>query len=188
MKKHLIIAMIAALAAPLAAHAENSYIGASVGSAKQEINVEGYGFNETATAFKLYGGYKLDQHFGVEAGLADLGKAEKSGNGASVSSEPTSLYLAVTATLPLNEQFSLIGKAGAVRPHVKLTASAFGSTDSGSGNSTSAYASVGAAYVLNPKVSFVAEYEYFDKIAKADGDDNSNIKASMLSVGVRYAF
>ena len=70
--------------------------------------------------------------------------------------------------------------------HVKLTASAFGSTDSGSNKRTSAYASVGAACALDQKVSFVAEY--FDQIAKADGGDNSNIKASMLSIGVRYAF
>ena len=52
-------------------------------------------------------------------------------------------------------------------------------------NRTSAYVSVGAAYALNAKVSLVAEYENFDKVAK-DGD--SHIKADLLSVGIRYAF
>ncbi|MYM75260.1 outer membrane beta-barrel protein [Duganella sp. FT134W] len=54
-----------------------------------------------------------------------------------------------------------------------------------SDNRASPYISAGAAYVLNKNVSFVAEYEYFSKIAK-DGD--ASIKANLVSVGVRYAF
>lgn len=185
MKKTILTALIAALAAPLAAHAENTYIGANVGRSEQKINIDGYSFSESATAYKVYGGYKLDQRFGLEVGYADLREAEKSGNGARVASKPQSLYVAVTGTLPLNEQFSVFGKLGAARTHVKLTASVPGYSESASDDRASAYASIGAAYALNANISLVAEYEYFDKIAKGDG---GHIKADLLSVGVRYAF
>lgn len=183
--KKIVFAMIAALAAPLAAHAENAYIGANVGRAEQKANIEGLSFKDNTTAYKLYGGYKFDQNFGVEAGFADLREAEKAGNGARIAAKPQALYVAATGSLPLNEQFSVFAKLGVARSHVKVSASAAGFSDSASDNRTSAYVSVGAAYALNAKVSLVAEYENFDKVAK-DGD--SHIKADLLSVGIRYAF
>jgi OOP family OmpA-OmpF porin len=69
--------------------------------------------------------------------------------------------------------------------HVKVSASTAGFSDSASDNRTSPYISVGAAFALNKNVSFVAEYEYFGKVAK---DGGSSIKADFVSAGVRYAF
>ncbi len=185
MKKTIFVAMIAALAAPLAAQAEGAYIGGNVGRAEQKVNVEGYSFKESTTAYKLYGGYNYTQDFGVEIGFADLREAEKSGNGARIASEPKSIYLAATGTLPLNEQFALFGKVGVATTHVKVTGSAPGFSASGSDNRTSPYIGVGASFALNKNVSFVAEYENFGKIAK---DGGSHIKADFVSAGVRYAF
>ena len=184
MKKNILFALIAALAAPLAAHAE-AYIGGNVGRAEQKVDLDGYSFKEHKTAYKVYGGYNYTQNFGAEVGFADLREIEKTGNGARIAAKPQSLYVAAVGTLPLNDQFSLIGKAGVAFNHVKISASAPGISESGSDNQTSPYISAGAAFVLNKNVSFVAEYEYFGKVAK-DGD--ANIKANLVSVGVRYAF
>jgi OOP family OmpA-OmpF porin len=185
MKKSIFVALIAALAAPLAAQAEGAYIGANIGRAEQKADIEGYHFKDSTTAYKLYGGYNYTQNFGVEVGFADLREAEKTGGGARIASEPKSVYLAATGTLPLNEQFSLFGKAGVASTHVKVSASTAGFSDSASDNRTTPYISVGAAFALNKNVSFVAEYEYFGKIAK---DGGSSIKADFVSAGVRYAF
>ncbi|RZT09267.1 OmpA-OmpF porin, OOP family [Duganella sp. CF402] len=185
MKKTIFAALIAALAAPLAAQAEGAYIGGNVGRAEQKIEVDGYSFKESTTAYKLYGGYTYNQNFGFEVGFADLREAEKSGNGARIASEPKSIYLAATGTLPLNEQFSVFGKVGVASTHVKVSASAAGFSDSASDNRTSPYISVGASFALNKNVSFVAEYENFGKIAKDGGD---HIKADFVSAGVRYSF
>jgi OOP family OmpA-OmpF porin len=186
MKKNVLFALIAALAAPLAAHAEgNYYVGGNVGRAEQKVDLDGLSFKEHKTAYKVYGGYNYTQNFGAEIGFADLREAEKTGNGARIASKPQSLYVAAVGTLPLNDQFALIGKAGVAYNHVKVSASAPGISASDSENQASPYVSVGAAFLLNKNVSFVAEYEYFGKIAK-DGD--ANIKANLVSVGVRYAF
>lgn len=185
MKKTIFIAMIATLAAPLAAQAEGAYIGANVGRAEQKVNVEGFSFKESTTAYKLYGGYTYNQNFGFEVGFADLREAEKSGNGARIASEPKSVYIAATGTLPLNDQFALFGKAGVASTHVKISGSAPGYSASASDNQASPYFSVGASFALNKNISFVAEYENFGKIAK---DGGSHIKADFVSAGVRYAF
>jgi|SRR5450830_1896049 len=185
MKKNVLFALIAALAAPLAAHAESFYVGGNVGRAEQKVDVDGLSFKEHKTAYKVYGGYNYTQNFGAEIGYADLREVEKTGNGARIASKPQSLYAAAVGTLPLNDQFALIGKAGVAYNHVKVSASAPGISASASDNHASPYVSVGAAFLLNKNVSFVAEYEYFGKIAK-DGD--ASIKANLVSVGVRYAF
>lgn len=185
MKKNVLFALIAALAAPLAAHAEGAYVGGNVGRAEQKLDLDGFSLKDHETAYKVYGGYNFTQNFGIEGGVADLREAEKSGNGARVSSKARSLYVAATGTLPLNEQFALIGKVGAAYSHVKVRGSMPGYSVGGSDDQASPYASVGAAFVLNKNISFVAEYEYFGKIAK-DGD--ANIKANLVSAGVRYSF
>ena len=181
----IVIALIAALAAPLAAHAEGAYVGGNIGRAEQKAHIDGFSVKESTTAYKLYGGYNYTKNFGAEVGFVDLREAEKSGNGARISSKPQSLYVAATGTLPLDEQFALFAKVGVARNHVKLAGSGLGYNYSGSENRTAPFIGVGASYALNKNVSFVAEYENFGKVAK-DGKDN--IKADFLSVGVRYAF
>ena len=175
----------AALAAPLAAQAENTYVGGSVGRAEQKLDVAGYSIKENTTGYKLVAGADITKNFGLEAGYADLREASISGNGAHLSSKPQVFYVAGTATLPIDEQFAVFGKAGIATAHTKISASVRGFGANGTDNQTTGVIGLGAAYHLNKNVSFVAEYEYFGKVAK-DGD--ASLKADLLSVGVRYKF
>lgn len=190
MKSNIIIAAVAvALTAPLAAQAQSAYAGANIGRAEQKINVDtGFGNaseKENTTGFKLYGGYDFTPNVGIEGGYVDFRKVEKSALGYGISSKPHALYVAATGTLPLNEQFSLFGKLGIARSHTSFDAWGPGFTDSASDNQTTPVIGVGASFALDKKISFVAEYENFGKVAK-DGSDN--VKADLLSVGVRFKF
>ncbi|HJV00912.1 MAG TPA: outer membrane beta-barrel protein [Burkholderiaceae bacterium] len=187
MKHSIIIATIAAaLAAPLAAQADNAYVGVNVGRAEQKMDVEGVGSEkDSSTGFKLYGGYDYSKNFGVEAGYVDFRKVEKSALGYGASSKPESIYLAATGTLPLNDQFSLFGKLGVAFNHTEVKAWEPGFSDSTTKNQTSPMIGIGASFALDKKISFVAEYENFGKVAKEGGD---SVKADMLSVGVRFKF
>lgn len=186
MKHSIIIAAIAALAAPLAAQADNAYIGANVGRAEQKMSVQDVASDkESSTGFKLYGGFDYTKNYGVEVGYVDFRKVEKSALGYGVSSKPESIYVAATGTLPLNEQFSLFGKLGVAVNHTKINVWEPGYTGETTKTQTNAMIGVGASFALNKNVSFVAEYENFGKVAKENGD---SIKADMLSVGVRYKF
>ena len=185
MKNTILFAMLAALAGTAAAQSQGAYVGGSVGRAEQKLSIGST--KDHDTGFKLFGGYNFNQNFGLEGGYTDLGKLERSGFGARASFEPTAVYFAATGTLPLDAQFSLIGKAGVVRSEVKANASLNGFNVNDKANRSSAYVSVGAAYAINTNYSIVAEYEYFGKIAKFE-DSNDNLKANMVSVGVRYKF
>ena len=187
MKNTILFAMLAALAGAAAAQPVNAYIGGNVGRAEQKLSFDGNSIKDHDTGFKLYGGYNINPNFGLEAGYVDLGKMERSGNGASLKFEPTSVYFAATGTLPLDPQFSLFAKAGIARTEVKANASVGNLSVDDKASRSNAYLSVGAAYIVNTNFSVVAEYEYFGKVAKFE-DSSDNLKANMVSVGVRYSF
>jgi OOP family OmpA-OmpF porin len=191
MKKQVLVTLLgAALALPLAAQAEGGYIGANIGRAEQKWSVDDAGsMKDEDTSFKLYGGVNFTKNFGVEVGYVYFGEFSASGtdglNSASISSKPTSLYLAATGTLPLNDQFSLFAKAGVSANSTKLRATLNGFSVSGTEDDTSAMFGIGAAYNFTKNVALVAEYENFGKVFKEDG---LNLKADLISIGLRYKF
>lgn len=199
MKKKVLGAVLASvLVFPFAAQAQvqgapqgalqNAYLGTNVGSANQKLSVDGAGSHKDSdTGYKLYGGYGINQNFGVEAGFVDFGKGSVSNstNTASASAEPQALYVAATGTLPLNDQVSLFAKAGVAANRTKLRTSFAGVSDSSTESRIAPMIGIGAAYKFTPNVSMVAEYEDFGKVVKEDG---ANLKANMVSVGLRYKF
>ncbi|MFC7288913.1 outer membrane beta-barrel protein [Herminiimonas glaciei] len=191
MKKQLLVVLLGtALAAPMAAYAEGAYVGVNVGRSDQKLSVDGIGsISDSGTGYKVYGGYGFNKNFGLEAGYNKLGTGKASyvdgANSGSISSKPSAFYLAVTGTLPVNEQFSLFAKVGASFNRTKVYAEENGVSESAKENHTSTLLGLGASYNFTKNVSVVAEYEDFGKIVKVDG---LHLKANLLSIGVRYKF
>lgn len=186
MKHSIIIATIAAaLAAPLAAQAKNAYVGANVGRAEQKFDIPSGSSTENTTGYKLYGGYDYTKNFGAEVGYIDFRKVEGSDGGYGASSKPTAIYAAATGTLPLNAQVSLFGKLGVTYNHTKIEAWLPGQFYSTTKNKTTAMIGVGASFALDQKITFVAEYENFGKVAE---QNDLSVKADLLSIGVRVKF
>lgn len=188
MKRTIMLAVLAALAGTAAAQSQGAYVGGNVGRAEQKLSIDRVGSEKDHdTGFKLYGGYNFSQYFGLEGGYADLGKLDLSALNNRFKTEPTSVYFAATGTLPLDAGFSLFGKAGIARTEVKAFATDGIDSVRDKASRSTAYVSVGAAYAINTNFSVVAEYEYFGKVAKLEGVDG-DLKANMVSVGVRYKF
>lgn len=186
MKHSIIIATIAAaLAAPLAAQADNAYVGANIGSAKQKLDTPDGSGTESTTGYKLYGGYDYTKNFGAEVGYVDFRKVEGSDSGYGVSNKPSAIYAAATGTLPLNAQLSLFGKLGVAYTRSTFDVWAPGMTVSTTKHKTNAVIGFGTSFALDQKITFVAEYEYFGKVAE---QGNVNVKADLLSLGVRFKF
>jgi OOP family OmpA-OmpF porin len=93
----------------------------------------------------------------------------------------SSVYVAGTGTLPINDQFALFGKLGLSVGRVSGSVSAAGTTFTGSGNKSSVMAGIGASYSFTKNLAVVAEYEDFGKV-------DTDIKVSMWSLGLRYKF
>ncbi|ABR90721.1 Uncharacterized conserved protein [Janthinobacterium sp. Marseille] len=192
-----VMVISAALVMPVLAQAEGAYIGFNAGRANQKISVsgdEGSGsVKDNSTGYKLYGGYEFNQYFGVQGGYVNLGKGkiayaddDVQGN---FSSKVRSLYIAATATLPVNNQFAVFAKLGVSRNRVKIadvyTEAGVAGYVSESDTRTTPLIGIGAAYNFSKKLAAVLEYENFGKVAK---DDGVNLKANLFSVGLRYKF
>ncbi len=192
-----VMVISAALMTPLLAQAEGAYVGFNAGRANQKVSVsgdEGSGsVKDNSTGYKLYGGYEFNQYFGVQGGYIDLGKGKIAYADSDVqgnfSSKVRSLYVAATATLPINEQFAVFAKLGVSRNRVKImdvyTDAGVAGYISESETRTTPLIGIGAAYNFSKNLTAVLEYENFGKVVK---DDDVNLKANLFSVGLRYKF
>jgi OOP family OmpA-OmpF porin len=192
MKLQFSVALIAAaMAFPMAAQAQTEapdqgYIGASVGSAKQKYDIDGFGSaSENKTAYKVYGGYRFDRGAGLEVGYIDFGKASVSDGDVTLSGKPKSFYLAATYNYKVATQVALSAKIGVAFNKTKATISAADESVSEDFNKTTAMFGIGASFDFTKNVSGVLEYEYFGKTADEDG---ISLKPSAVTVGVRYTF
>jgi opacity protein-like surface antigen len=188
--KKFIFALVAAAAAMGSAQAAGPgpYVGVGVATTDREFNMSGATGVTTEgrkSSGKIFGGYDIDQRWGVEAGYTDFGKShvDYTANGVPgrAQTDSEAFYVAGKATYPINEQFSAFGKLGAVSNKTSLSSSttpAFNSSD----RKTEVYAGVGVQYQLNQQVALSAEYERFGK------SKDFGAKADVVTVAAKYAF
>lgn len=174
-----LIALTSLILGSVPAHAE-TYFGMNIG--KSEHKFSSGSDNDTDLAWKLYGGYKVNQTFGVEAGYVAHGTVELDWAEGGLGSKAATLYVAGTATVPLSGQFSLIGKLGLADNRHKWSDPRYSNPTT---TNTTAMAGIGLSYAFSPSMSGVVEYEDFGKVFN---EHNFEIKARTLSVGLRKSF
>jgi OOP family OmpA-OmpF porin len=133
-----------------AAHAEGFYAGASVGTPHWNDTVAGVDGDSNGVAGKLYGGYAFTPNFALEAGAARLGH-ESDLNGRV---RANGAFLDAVGTLPLNPDWSLLGRVGVARG--RFTGPA-GDHDS----DTNLHLGAGVQYRITPAMALRAEYEQY---------------------------
>ena len=151
-----------ALAFAAAPAAAQYYAGASVGQFKEKES------GETATGFKIFGGYEFNKNLAAEAAYVGSGTVKAAGGDFKV----TGLTAAAVGTYPINDQFSLLGTVGLFHWSV--------SPGSISGNDI--FFGAGATYNISKILGVRAEYDRY----KLGGDADTTVTA--LSVGVQYRF
>ncbi len=174
----------AGLLAAQAAQAQESgrpYIGAGLGQFMYEEDVPPFGsFDESDTAWKIFGGYRFNDYFAVEGGYADLGEPEDTLSGINVELDIDAFVVEAVGFVPLGQQFELFGKLGVASWDAKATASAGGVSASADDDGTDLAWGVGGKFGVAPNFDIRAEWEAVD----IDGAD----QADFLSVGVQYNF
>lgn len=176
------------LAAPFAS-AQQFYLGASVGSSDADdanaipALITSGTVDGSDSGTKIFGGYQFTQNFAVELAYVDLGKLGYSGmfgplavtNG---SVKTSGFAVSAVGMLPLNQSFSLFGKAGIYSWEAKardITGGApFAATEDGS----DLFVGLGAAYDVTRNFSVRAEWELYEAVDRI----------SLLSIGVAVKF
>jgi OOP family OmpA-OmpF porin len=158
--KRLLIA--AALSAALMADSASgqTYLGIGVGASRTDAN---------NTSWNLYGGYQLNQTWGLELGYADLGHYR--------GSDIQSWSLAGTTTLPLGETWSLLGKLGAASNRMHFADSS---------NRTDLLLGVGVGFTMNKNLGLRLEYDDFGKLSNTGAGENS--RGRNLGLSLKYAY
>jgi OOP family OmpA-OmpF porin len=181
MKKAVIALLAASCAIP--AMAGDVYLSASIGASAQKVDVFGDSLSGSATSVTLAAGYQFNSSFGAEVGSAHFGSASMHGAAASGNTDkPAALYAALTGAWPATESLLVYAKGGLVRTEPD---SAVNGSAGGTHTHTSALLGLGVGYALTPKMTAFAEYLDFGKVAD---ERDYTIKATTLSVGVRYTF
>lgn len=144
--------------------------------------------------WRLQGGYRFNPYVAVEAGYIDFGKtkysASYSGGSAQGSLKAGGVDVVGLLSLPVNDSFSVFGKAGVVAAKVEssLTAGAPASLASGSDSEhvTRPLLGVGALYKLTDNIDLRADYDHVSGLGKTD--KTGKMDANLFSLGVAYNF
>lgn len=184
--KKLLSAVAVAVAFVAAPAFAQGYIGAGFGSSKISGIDSGTisGGNASKGMTKIYGGFQFTPTWGLETQYSDLGSRNVTVAGTSVGSFRTSqLSIAGTGTLPLNSNFSLLGKLGVSANRVNASAD-IGSVK----NASSVLIGVGVSYNITPVLSTRLEYEDFGKIGTFTGPPDITARANGYSLSLKYKF
>jgi OOP family OmpA-OmpF porin len=197
MKKIAIAVLLSAfIATP--AMAESFYGALDVGQTKagDACNITGLpagstvaGCKDTATMYRIAGGYQFAPMWGAEVSYADYGKATIGtvtvpgfGTVAAGDWHLSGLQVSGTGTFPLGDAFSLIGKLGIARTDIKLS----GGGASVSATITKLAYGIGAQYDFTKSFAARAQYENLGTVG--DANTTGTAKVTLLSAGVVFKF
>jgi OOP family OmpA-OmpF porin len=162
-----------------AVHAGQGYVGAGVGGANVQAEIDLIPLDETALGFKLFGGYRFTDHFGLEFGYADFGSQEATQDTATLKTEISGWTAVGTGVAPIGERFELFGKAGLFFAATSIDSTGGFEPFSRTERETELTLGAGGAFKLR-RLAIRVELEYFG----AEAVDS----VYMLSAGLEYRF
>lgn len=186
-----IIALAMACGAALAASpaSAQAYLGGSIGQSDIDDQIAtglitGGSVDGTDTAFKIFGGYMFNRHFGLEAAYVDLGEASYSGNflGFPVTGgrvEVTGLNVSALGALPIGERFCLFGKIGLFMWEAEASDTTGGVPFSAQQDGTDLSFGIGLGYQFTRNLGVRAEWEMFT---------TEDAESNLISVGLLWRF
>lgn len=146
----------------------------------------------------IYGGYQINETFGVVAGYTKLGNFKlhvtmPNGRGIAEDYKVDAWTIAGTISKPLAEGLSVFGKFGAAFTHVKDTYkwSDDATIYSFAKRRTNPLIGVGIKYAIDQHIALRAEYEHFGEVGSAitsSGEGTARARDTRFSVGMSYRF
>jgi OOP family OmpA-OmpF porin len=187
----VVVASALALSGLLAATqaSAQAFVGASIGQSDVDEDITAGlitsgSVDSKDNAFKVFGGYMFNRHFGVEGAYVDLGEVSYSGsfgsaavNGGKV--ETTGFNVAALGSYPVTEEFSVFGKIGLFIWEAEASDTTGGVPFSQKTDGTDISFGLGLNYQFTRNLGVRAEWERF-KLDEADAD--------LISVGIVWRF
>jgi len=157
--------------------------------------------DDSDTGFKIYGGYRFNRHFALEAGYTDLGtfgatRTVLASPGGTLRAETkvSGVHFDAVGILPLAERFSLFGKVGGYYNEVKTTLSTTGGVSllpgvaaSRSHSDVNLKYGIGAGFDFTERFGLRAEWERHSDLGDTSTTGTQG-DVDLVSVGVVFRF
>ena len=183
---HKPLVLLATLLALPAAHAQ-MYASLSAGQSHAGIDCGGFtSCSRNGTGFKLVGGYRLDEHFSLEAGYLQFA-AFKGGLGtASIQARPSAFTLGAAVVSQLDNRWALTARLGYALVRTSIGTSALDGSESHTSRNSKAYAGLGMIYTSSDKLRF----QFGVDTTRADDSRNvaGRVNFRLISTGVTVDF
>jgi OOP family OmpA-OmpF porin len=176
MKTTFVAAALIAMSSAALAGAEGGYVGGDLGTTSFS------GGTGNKMSYGIFGGYRLNDTFAIEAGYRILGSEEEtivSGPYKAVAkTDLSSLHLSATAAYPVTKELNLYGRLGYSfnKASAKVTSNIPGYNFSGSESENNVLFGVGASYSLSDNLAVRTEW------------NRHHENFSNLSLGLAYKF
>ncbi len=170
----LFLVALLAVAPPVDAAEEAWFVGA--GAMESDLGFDP--LDDSATGWKVFGGYRFTRHFAAEIGYLDTGEAEENIEGTILTLGAEGTTTSLIASLPIGERFALHARAGFIDWEAELTATDGTGTFRSSASGQDLYWGAGATMDLG-RFGLRLEYEVPDI-------EDIDVTAVSLSVLVRF--
>lgn len=177
----VVVLFSAVIATPVFAADQGMYAGITLGQGTPNVTPSAAALSKKSNF--IYGGilgYQLSKNLAAEAQFKGFGKAtDVAGN----TVKGDVLSVSVVGTLPLTNQFDLLGKLGVAS--AKTTSSA-GATNLGASRTGVTYG-IGAQYNLSSNLGLRLDWDRY-AVATSNGGVKTNGNATVMTVGAIYKF
>ena len=140
--------------------------------------------DDSDTAARIFGGYKFNSNIAAEVGYSDLGKVKASGVvlglPASAEWKATVWDFSAVGMLPINNQFSVLGRLGVTSWSIDLNLNVSGVPGSESASGTDMTYGLGVQWDINNQFGLRAEWQQYSSL----GDDATTGQSDVEVIGV----
>jgi len=190
--------LLAGLCAVPAAHAgeeSGGYFGAAIGEAwfrdscSDTAGLAVASCDDKDTTFKVFGGYRFTRNVAVEVAYVDLGSVRATGSGFGqpfdLKADVTGVTAQAVGIVPFGNEFSLMGRVGAIFWNLKNSGSVGGLSVGTSDNGVDLALGVGAQYKFTRSFGVRADLDYYPNLGNSNtGEDN----ITAVSIGAVFLF
>ncbi len=192
------VVLLAGLCAASVAHAgqdSGGYFGAAIGQASASnycSDTSGLvvaSCDDKDTSFKVFGGYRFTRNVAVEVAYVDLGKYHATGSVLGlpfdVKTEVTGVTVQGVGIVPFGNEFSLMGRIGAIFWDLNNSGTVGGFRGGGGDSGVDVALGVGAQYKFAPNFGVRADLDYYPNLGNSNtGEDN----VTAASIGLVFLF
>jgi OOP family OmpA-OmpF porin len=184
-KKILLATAMMALMGGASAEMTSFRIGAAVGSARLDFDCSGAtSCDKSDTSYKIYGDYRLNDMWSVEAGYMKLSQLKATLGADDLKIKATAPYLALAARSNIMQDLDGVVRLGLARVRTESSVLVSGVTAEQAQIKVKPYLGLGLEYSIMPNLQAVVGADF----TQGEADDMTTGTIRFLSVGVQYGF